>query len=95
MEGIRNADVDAFNPRKKMSRSLGCCPESSPATQHPFAKHLDDNCEMMTISPQLICVLNNLEFGTDQLASKVNAPRETLLHLKKFPPQKQHFLRRI
>jgi len=52
--GIRNAYLNAFSPTRKISRLLGCYPELSPATKNVFTKNLDDNYEIMIISPELI-----------------------------------------
>jgi ribonucleoside-diphosphate reductase alpha chain len=55
--GIRNAYLNAFSPTRKIARLLGCYPELSPATKNVFTKRLDDNYEMMIISPELVRIL--------------------------------------
>ncbi|MDR1595839.1 MAG: ribonucleoside-diphosphate reductase subunit alpha [Puniceicoccales bacterium] len=55
--GIRNAYLNAFSPTRKIARLLGCYPELSPATKNVFTKRLDDNYEMMIISPELVKIL--------------------------------------
>jgi ribonucleoside-diphosphate reductase alpha chain len=55
--GIRNAYLNAFSPTRKIARLLGCYPEMSPATKNVFTKRLDDNYEMMIISPELVKIL--------------------------------------
>ena len=55
--GMRNAYLNAFSPTRKIARLLGCYPEMSPATKNVFTKHLDDNSEMMIISPALVKML--------------------------------------
>ncbi|MDR2737915.1 MAG: ribonucleoside-diphosphate reductase subunit alpha [Puniceicoccales bacterium] len=55
--GIRNAYLNAFSPTRKIARLLGCYPELSPATKNVFTKRLDDNYEMMVISPELVKIL--------------------------------------
>ncbi|MDR1433519.1 MAG: ribonucleoside-diphosphate reductase subunit alpha [Puniceicoccales bacterium] len=55
--GLRNAYLNAFSPTRKIARLLGCYPELSPATKNVFTKRLDDNYEMMIISPELVKTL--------------------------------------
>ncbi|MDR1401680.1 MAG: ribonucleoside-diphosphate reductase subunit alpha [Puniceicoccales bacterium] len=55
--GLRNAYLNAFSPTRKIARLLGCYPELSPATKNVFTKRLDDNYEMMIISPELVKIL--------------------------------------
>ncbi|MDR2779132.1 MAG: ribonucleoside-diphosphate reductase subunit alpha [Puniceicoccales bacterium] len=55
--GLRNAYLNAFSPTRKIARILGCYPELSPATKNVFTKRLDDNYEMMIISPELVRIL--------------------------------------
>jgi ribonucleoside-diphosphate reductase alpha chain len=55
--GLRNAYLNAYSPTRKIARLLGCYPELSPATKNVFTKRLDDNYEMMIISPELVRIL--------------------------------------
>jgi ribonucleoside-diphosphate reductase alpha chain len=55
--GLRNAYLNAFSPTRKIAKLLGCYPELSPATKNVFIKRLDDNYEVMVISPELVRIL--------------------------------------
>lgn len=55
--GIRNAYLNAYSPTRKIARLLGCYPELSPATKNVFTKRMDDNYEMMIISPEMVKAL--------------------------------------
>ncbi|MDR3144185.1 MAG: ribonucleoside-diphosphate reductase subunit alpha [Puniceicoccales bacterium] len=55
--GVRNAYLNAFSPTRKIAKLLGCYPELSPATKNVFVKRLDDNYEVMVISPELVKIL--------------------------------------
>jgi hypothetical protein len=52
--GIRNADLDADSPRRKISRLMGGYPARAPARRNVFPKELSNNREMMVIWQELV-----------------------------------------
>ena len=69
--GIRNAYLNAVAPTRKIAVLESCFPGVLPATSNVFTKRLDDDYEMMVISPELVRMLKKKDFWNKEINKQV------------------------